>query len=438
VTVTSPPTGVPADVPADPPLFREFPFNVGLRLMSPGNIRPTAQQRDAYRRFTQLGDPLADNLVEAFRRLPTGEGRQQFETAVERGIEAVAKPVPELLAFFTQVDARPYWVDQHKLDLAARVVGRIGVVAGFTSLAMLSLMGGYLASRADKTLVGTGDLDQMAPRRLAETLTWTVDVTGPGALGRFEPGFKGTLRVRLMHAMVRAGMNRRDDWNYADWDQPVNQSTLAGTLLLFSLGNVLGSQALGLRFNRREKDAVYHLWRYIGYLIGVDVEVLPTSELDTWRLLWLQADYEFRPDEDSRRLGQALAKAVGPLLIGTENTVTQRARRFIVTNFLCSYSRLILGKSNADALGLVDSKPFQALVLTVAGVNHALEYPRILIPVATRRRERIGRRNLEELARRTMERHSGDRTYRRHDQLGATTDGGLSRGTTGPSAIRPA
>jgi hypothetical protein len=404
---------------ADPVLFREFPYNVGMRLVAPGNIRPTAVQRDAYRRFTQIGDPLADDLVAAFRRLPTGVGRQQFETAVEHGIDAVDDPLPELVAFFAQVDARPYWVDQHKLDLAARVLGRIGVVAGFTSLAMLSLMGGYLASRADKTLVATGDLDQMAPRRLAETLAWTVDVTGAGALGRYETGFKGTVRVRLMHAMVRAGINRRPDWNYADWDQPVNQSTLAGTLLLFSLGNVVGSQALGLRFSRREKDAIYHLWRYVGYVIGVDVEILPTSELDTWRLLWLQADYEFRPDEDSRRLGQALAKTVGPLLIGTDNTAMARVKRYVVTNFLCSYSRLILGKSNADALGLVDSLVFQALVVAVAGVNHVLEYPRLVIPGLTRRRERIGRRNLEELARRTMAQHNGDRTYQRHDKLGS-------------------
>jgi hypothetical protein len=37
----------------------------------------------------------------------------------------------------------------------------------------------------------------------------------------------------------------------------------------------------------------------------------------------------------------------------------------------------------------------------VAGINHAVEYPRMLIPELTRRRERIGRRNLEELARGT-------------------------------------
>lgn len=73
---------------------------------------------------------------------------------------------------------------------------------------------------------------------------------------------------------------------------------MAGTLLLFSLGNVAGSQALAC-ISRRDKDAVYHFWRYVGFLLGVDVELLPTDEADTRRLLWLQADYEFRPDDDS-------------------------------------------------------------------------------------------------------------------------------------------
>jgi hypothetical protein len=94
-------------------------------------------------------------------------------------------------------------------------------------------------------------------------------------------------------------------------------------------------------------------------------------------------------------------------------------------------SRLILGKSNADALGLVDSKVFQALVVSVAGVNHALEYPRLVIPGATRRRERIGRRNLNELARRTMARHNGDRTYQRHDGLGVAECRVVSRDSAG-------
>jgi hypothetical protein len=403
----------------DPPLFREFPFNIGLRLLAPGDIRPTPEQRERYRRFTQMGDPLADDLVAAFRRLPAGVGRAKFETALDHGIGAVDEPFPELVAFFEQVEARPYWVNQEKLDHAVRATARIGAVAGFTAMAMMSLMGGYLASRADKTLVATGDLEAMAPRRLAETLNWTVEVTGPGALDRFAAGFKGTLRVRLMHAMVRAGMNRRTDWDFADWDHPVNQSTMAGTLMLFSLGNVVGSQALGVQFSGRDKEALYHLWRYVGFLLGVDAELLPADEADTWRLLWLQADYEFRPDSDSTRLAQALRSAVGPLLIGDSRHPLAHAGRAVTTELLCAYSRLILGNANADALELPDNKVAQLLVAGAATTGFALRYPLRMVPGLTRLREIIGRRNIESFAAQAMSMNRGDRSYRRHDGLAA-------------------
>lgn len=403
---------------ADPPLFREFPFNVWVRFLAPGNIRPTAAQRDSYLRFTQMGDPLADDLVAAFRRLPAGVGRAQFETAVQSGIEAVEDPMPELVAFFHQVDNRPYWVDQKKLDYAVRVSARVGLFPSLTALSMFSLMGGYLASRADKTLVATGDLEAMAPRRLSETLNWVVDVTAPNALERFGSGFTSTLRVRLMHAMVRAGMARRPDWDFDDWDYPVNQSTMAGTLMLFSLGNVLGSQALGVQFSRRDKDALYHFWRYVGFLLGLDPELLPADEADTWRLLWLQADYEFRPDSDSLRLGQALKSALGPLAIGDNPSPVAAAGRTLATEILCAYSRLILGSANADALELPDNKLAQAAVAGIAATNFAVRYPIRFVPGLDRVYEAVGRYTIERFARQTMRLHRGDRKYSRHDALG--------------------
>jgi len=403
----------------DPPLFREFPFNIGLRMLAPGDIRPSAEQRQRYQRFTQMGDPLADELVAAFRRLPAGVGRAQFETALEHGIAAVDDPTPELVAFFASVDARPYWVDQKKIDHAIRVCARIGMIPSFTAMSMFSLMGGYLASRADKTLVATGDLEAIAPRRLAETLTWTVDVTGRGALERFASGFTSTLRVRLMHAMVRAGMSRRPDWDFDDWDQPVNQSTMAGTLMLFSLGNVVGCQALGVQFSGRDKDALYHFWRYVGFLLGVDAELLPADEADTWRLLWLQADYEFRPDQDSTRLGKALQSALGPLAMGNSRHPAAHLARAVTTEFLCAYSRLILGQTNADALELPNNKAAQALVAGFAATNFALRYPMRIVPGLDRLWESVGRRNVEYFAALAMRQNRGDRTYRRHDSLGA-------------------
>jgi hypothetical protein len=282
---------------------------------------------------------------------------------------------------------------------------RTGLVGIGLALPGLALTGGYLASKADKPLVRTGDLRRMAPRRLNETATWYVDVTSPGGLDRFAPGFTGTLRVRLMHAMVRAAMNRRADWDYGGWDTPVNQVQLAGTLMLFSLANLAGCQAMGVHFSDRERNAVFHFWRYVGLLMGVHPELVPTCEEDTWRLFWLEADTEFLPDGDSMRLAQALHGDRG------EGRAVELARAY-----LSSYSRLILGKSNADRLGLTDNKALQAAVLASAAVNRVLEY-RHLIPGMTWLSEELGQRARIGLVSRGLTETGGDRSYRRHDAL---------------------
>ncbi|WP_327094711.1 DUF2236 domain-containing protein [Nocardia vinacea] len=402
-----------------PPLFTEFPFRYAVPVLAPGDLRCTAAQRDSFRRFTQVGDPLADDVVAMFKRLPVGEGRRMFEIAVERGIDTVPNAPAELTAFFGQVETDPYWLDRTKIDRGARVVERTSVWGGI-AMGMFALMGGYLASRADKTLVGTGDLDAMAPRRLAETTQWWLDVTTPGGLQRNQVGYKSVLRVRLMHALVRAGMNRRPDWNYEAWDHPVNQVLTVGTLGLFSMANLVGAQALGLRFSAQEKDAVFQLWRYVGFLLGIDAEILPTNETDTWRAFWILADTEFIPDEDSRRLAQALVPAAGGLFIGTD-TAAQRLIRRVITSYMVAYSRIVLGPTNSDFLGLENSKFFQSAVMATAVVNGALEVPRQLIPGATHFQERLGARIRARLVRGSIARNGGDRTYARHDTYAART-----------------
>ncbi|WP_194816710.1 oxygenase MpaB family protein [Nocardia sp. XZ_19_385] len=396
-----------------PPLFTEFPFKYAVPVFSPGDLRCTAEQRDSFRKFAQVGDPLADDVVAMIKRLPVGEGRRMFEIAVERGVDAVPDAPAELRAFFDQVESEPYWLDRAKIERGARVVGRTGVWGGI-AMGMFALMGGYLASRADKTLVGTGDLDAMAPRRLAETTQWWLDVTTPGQLDRQAVGYKSVLRVRLMHALVRSGMNHRPDWDYDAWDQPINQVLTVGTLTLFSMANLVGAQALGLRFSATEKESVFHLWRYVGFLLGIDQEILPTNETDTWRAFWILADTEFIPDNDSRLLAQALLPAAGGLFVGTD-TIAQRTFRRMVTQYMAAYSRIVLGPSNSDFLGLPDRTLFKSAVLATAVVNGALEIPRQLIPGATRFQENLGARIRTRLVRGSIARNGGDRTYARHD-----------------------
>jgi mpaB/rubber oxygenase-like protein len=402
-----------------PPMLRAFPFNVALRLFMKQDIRATQEQLDAFRTFATLGDPLADALVAEMRTLPAGEGRRQFEQAIDHGIDTVDDPPPALAAFFADVEAVPAWLDRDKLDLAARTVARAGLLPGMLTMVDLGLMGGYLASKPDKVLVRSGDLEKKAARRLAETAKWGLDVTSPGGLDRFAPGFTGVLRVRITHAHIRAAMHARDDWDYENWDDPVNQVHMVGTLVLFSAVLVIGLQAMGYRFADRERDAIYHLWRYVGHLMGVHPDLLPADEGDTWRIVWLEAATEFIPDDDSHRLAQALFAAI-PEYYGINGTdPASRLAAWGVKSLHASYTRLTIGGANADALGLPNRPPFHAPILAFAAANFAVETVRQRIPGATRLSALLGDRIRHAAMRRVAGRTRADLTYTREPVAGS-------------------
>ena len=194
-----------------------------------------------------------------------------------------------------------------------------------------------------------------------------------------------------MHAQVRAAMLRRPDWDVEAWDHPVNQIQLAGTLMLFSLVMLLGSRILGMRFSAADRAAAFHLWRYVGYLMGVHPGLLPVTEEDAWRLFWLEGATEFRPDADSARLARALLAASPRLLLPPRWKGSARAARMLV-NYQGSYARLSLGRQNADMLGAPDTRGYRAAVVATAAGIFALETVRCLVPGATRLSERIGQR----------------------------------------------
>lgn len=373
------------DLLPHPAFLTEYPYTRYLRKFASGDIRGTAEQVARFREFASVGDPLADAVVETIQAMPPGQGRRLFEQAVEQGIASIPDPPEAYRAFFAQVEEIPFWLDFEQVELGARTNRRSGML-GLYALQGLALMGGYLASRPSKTLVATGNLESAAPRRLVETASWWVDITEPGALTRFGTGFKNTLRVRLMHAQIRAAMRRRPDWDYRAWDEPVNQVQTLGTLILFSLAFLVGTHSLGLRYTEREREAVVHLWRYVGYLQGIVPELLPATEADTWRLFWLEAVTEFIPDEDSLRLARALRDTFGP----DGEYPVGRVAKWALTNYLGSYSRVVLGRRNADFLELPDSALFRTAVLGTSSAVLALDAVRRVLPGGTRMSEWLG------------------------------------------------
>jgi len=393
----------------DPELFRQGGFRLASRLFIDGDIRGDERQLARLREFAQVQDQRADDVVAWMARQARGQGREMFERALAEGLKPGAPE--ELEAFFREVEATPYWVDPDRLLKGAKAITRAGLL-GLFPLGDMSLMGGYLASRATKALVGTGEIEYQAPRRLVETATWWIDVTTPGALRKGEKGYASALRIRLVHAHVRAAMNRRDDWDYAAWDRPVNQVQTVGTLLLFSLVYVFGTQLLGIRYSARERADILHLWRYIGWLMGVDDELLPTSEEDAWRLLWLLAATEFIPDDDSKRLAKALIQTNGA--IGEGKGAVGKVLSHVSIAVHSSISRLVLGKTNADFLGIPNDPVAQAVVVTAAGMNFAAETLRRVIPGATLLQERIGEAGRRGYVKRLEKIFAPDTTYAQH------------------------
>jgi hypothetical protein len=395
----------------DPDLFRQGGFWLASRLFVGGDIRGDEQQVRRLREFAQAEDPLADAVVTWMQKQPQGEGRRLFERALAEGIDALDTPSTALAVFFRDVEATPYWVDTDRLDRGARAITRTGLL-GLFPLGDMSLMGGYLASRATKSLVGTGQIEHMATRRLVETAAWWIDVTTPGTLERGKKGYASALRVRLVHAYVRAAMNRREDWDYAAWDRPINQVQTTGTLLLFSLVFVFGTQLLGVRYTERERADILHLWRYVGWLMGVDEELLPADEDDAWRMLWLLAATEFIPDDDSKRLAKALLKSHEA--IGEGHGAVGKVISHVSVRVHSSISRLVLGNPNADFLELPNDPVAQAAVLAAAGANFAVETVRRLVPGATALQEHIGRVGRRTYVRRLRKLFGPDATYAQH------------------------
>jgi len=131
-------------------------------------------------------------------------------------------------------------------------------------------------------------------------------------------------------------------------------------------------------------------------------------------LLWLEASTEFMPDEDSKRLGRSLMHAMAPLLLPPGLKRSAFAHRAL-TNYLMSYSRLILGKRNADFLGTPNDLRYQAAVGATAAVVFVLETARTLIPGATRLSEHLGQRRRTILIRRMTREQHADRTHSRQD-----------------------
>jgi hypothetical protein len=229
------------------------------------------------------GDPLADAFVADFTDLGHGRAMRMLRIACRQGVDAVPDAPASLRALFAHLDDVPDWLDPVTIDHDSRFVTRYTRQAGIV-LGAASLVSGYANSAASRPLEMTGRYVENAGARTLEVGSWLLAVNTAGGLGRFSDGFELTVRVRVIHALVRADLSRRPEWDEPAWGVPICQSYLAYTLVEFALIPMRAMRQIGAPHLPHEEAASYARWRYLGHLLGIDPALLPRDEADQERL----------------------------------------------------------------------------------------------------------------------------------------------------------
>jgi hypothetical protein len=181
-----------------------------------------------------------------------------------------------------------------------------------------------------------------------ETARFVQATITPGAMRPFREGWRITLKVRLMHAQVRRMILQSGRWDSAAWGLPINQHDTLGTSLLFSIQVLEGLRHLGMRIPPEAASAYMQLWKWSGWLIGLDPELLVSTEAEGARISDVLTATMAGPDDDSRNLTRALLDA--PVQVAKSRREKQNAKRLRV--FSTAMCRELIGDARADALHL--------------------------------------------------------------------------------------
>ncbi|MFF8616598.1 oxygenase MpaB family protein [Streptomyces sp. NPDC015350] len=339
----------------------------------------------------ELGAALAGAM-----RLPPGDPAGVRRSLLGRALRAapdVPRDLPPALrAFLDHATIVPDWVDWDRIERGAAAYRSLGRNSGDV-LTLLSLVGGYRFGGPADLLVLTGGLGgDETLRRLGETAKWSHAVTRPGGLRPGAEGWRLTVHVRAMHALMNAHFEPR--WDSGRWGLPINQADQAATLGLFDATLIVGCLGLGVRLTRRQRDDLMHLWRYVGLLMGVAPEWL--TDVEDVRHRWnyhilLSAAGQTRAGRDLARLTM---DAQAERDFGHDSPVAERLHRRYERARQMSLLTAFVGPTGMRELGLRPNLPWG---LGLALVTNTVRY-RILgvLPGGRERLERHGARVQDE------------------------------------------
>lgn len=292
-------------------------------------------------------DHPADEVVQALHiPLGFGQGQAVVESYIQNPGQVAAVQKEILDRFFASFEPEPGWLDWPLLNKGLEISQRSGI-SGLIVLRDYCLMGGYESAAINKPLIYTGALKKGAVKRISETVEFWVDITGHEALRYGHIGFTAAIKTRMIHSFARLGILRHTEWDSQKWGMPLNRWDMLATNLGFSVVYLNGLVQMGISPLEDEIRGLFHLWKYLGYLLGIPAGLLPDTEEEAIESLYYWTMTQADGDRDSKALALALqeepVKAYYP---------TSRAGRLFMREIHLFYNRYLLGDYSCDLLKL--------------------------------------------------------------------------------------
>jgi hypothetical protein len=356
------------------------------RLVEPSTARFSERfNRTLLDELMHRGDPVADRAIAALHEAAyDADGSQLLRLR-----ELAATGEPCAVEFFERAEQRPDWLDMRLVERGQRL--SLAWIRHYGLSLTHSLFAGAVFARATLVTSSTGRLGSSPARRIQETGAFVAAALEPGGLEPGARGFETAVRVRLLHGSIRSWLRRSPGFTEQFCGEPIDQTMLAMTLGLFDYLNLRSLLRLGVPLSETDVAAHHHMWRYIGYLIGIDERLLTQSvaeERELWSALVAHQAFPGLFADD------LLADVVG--IVGDLLGLGERRRGFV--------RALYLHLSGAEWFGL-DAEPARHPVLpALLAAGRTLGVARRFVPGVAQLMERRGAGRLAK-ARRMADSH---------------------------------
>ncbi|KXH85742.1 oxygenase MpaB family protein [Chryseobacterium kwangjuense] len=251
----------------------------------------------------KLGDQVVKDLyfVKKFH-----EASREIEGYIRNGVTEADQAPDSVKKLFAQTQTVPDWLDYNLLKSGAELCMRSNLDS-LISLRDYCLMGGYDYSYLNKPLTATEALKKGAVKRLSETLDFWVNATRYNALELHAKGYEFAIKTRLIHSYARLSIKKHyKQWDTENWGEPINSWDMMATYIGFSLVFLHSLQKLGNTFSIEEEQGIFHLWKYVGYLLGIPEQILPDNKKQATEYFYLWTSVQPPSDQDSILLAHSL------------------------------------------------------------------------------------------------------------------------------------